>query len=74
MLLIMASLYLPGWIEPLHLRWPNIVGIIARLALAIAYVSLGRGLRWFALYEVIFAIALAWSYRALLRADLMSRP
>jgi hypothetical protein len=74
MLLITASLYLPGWIEPLHVRWPNIVGIIARFVLAIAYVSLGRGLRWFALYELIFAIALAWSYRALLRADLMSRP
>jgi hypothetical protein len=74
MLLITASLYLPGWIEPLHVRWPNIVGIIARVVLAIAYVSLGRGLRWFALYELIFAVALAWSYRALLRADLMSRP
>src|SRR5215472_4030938 len=67
MLLITASLYLPGWIEPLHVRWPNIVGIIARVVLAIAYVSLGRGLRWFALYELIFAVALAWSYRALLR-------
>ena len=74
LLLITASLYLPGWIEPLHVRWPNIVGIIARVVLAIAYVSLGRGLRWFALYELIFAVALAWSYRALLRADLMSRP
>jgi len=74
MLLITASLYLPGWIEPLHVRLPNIVGIIARFALAIAYVSLGRGLRWFALYELIFAVALEWSYRALLRADLMSRP
>ena len=74
MLLITASLYLPGWIEPLQVRWPNIVGIIARFVLAIAYVSLGRGLRWFALYELIFAVALAWNYRALLRADLMSRP
>jgi hypothetical protein len=74
MLLITASLYLPGWIEPLHVRWPNIVGIVARFALAIAYLSLDRGLRWFALYELIFAVALAWSYRGLLRADLMSRP
>ena len=69
LLLITASLYLPGWIEPLHVRWPNIVGIIARVVLAIAYVSLGRGLRWFALYELIFAVALAWSYRRLLRAE-----
>jgi len=40
----------------------------------VAYVRLGQGLRWFALYELVFAVALAWSYRELLRAELMSRP
>jgi hypothetical protein len=74
MLLITATLYLPGCIEPVHARWPNIVGIVARFVLAVAYVHLGRGLRWFALYELVFAVALAWSYRRLLRAELMSRP
>ena len=74
MLLITAMLYLPGCIEPVHVRWPNIVGIVARFTLAVVYVLLGRGLRWFALYELVFAVALAWSYRRLLRAELMSRP
>jgi hypothetical protein len=74
MLLITAMLYLPGCIEPVHVRWPNIVGIVARFVLAVAYFHLGRGLRWFALYELVFAVALAWSYRRLLRAELMSRP
>ena len=74
MLLITATLYLPGYVEPVQVRWPNIVGIIARFVLAVAYVHLGRGLRWFALYELMFAVALAWSYRRLLRAELMSRP
>jgi hypothetical protein len=74
MLLITATLYLPGCIEPVHVRWPNIVGIVARFVLALAYLLLGQGLRWFALYELIFAVALAWGYRRLLRADLMSRP
>jgi hypothetical protein len=74
MLLITATLYLPGCIEPVHVRWPNIVGIVARFVLAVAYFHLGRGLRWFALYELVFAVALAWSYRRLLRAELMSRP
>jgi hypothetical protein len=74
MLLITAVLYLPGCIEPVHARWPNIVGIVARFVLAVAYFHLGRGLRWFALYELVFAVALAWSYRRLLRAELMSRP
>ena len=74
MLLITATLYLPGCIEPVHVRWPNIVGIVARFVLAVVYVHLGQGLRWFALYELVFAVALAWSYRRLLRAELMSRP
>ena len=65
---------LPGYVEPVQVRWPNIVGIVARFVLAVAYVHLGRGLRWFALYELMFAVALAWSYRRLLRAELMSRP
>jgi hypothetical protein len=40
----------------------------------VAYVSLGRGFRWFALYELVFAIALSVSYTRLLRAALMARP
>jgi hypothetical protein len=74
MLLITATLYLPGWIEPVYARFPNVVGILARFVLAVAYFSLGQGLRWFALYELVLAIALAWSYGRLMRAELMSRP
>src|SRR5260370_15075052 len=74
MLLIMATLYLPGCIEPVHVRWPNVVGIVARFVLAVAYVRLGQGLRLFAPYALAFAVALAWSYRQLRRAELMSPP
>lgn len=74
MLLVTASLYLPGCIEPVHVRWPNLVGIAARFVLVLVYIDLGHGFLWFALYELIFAVVLAWSYRRLLRAELMSRP
>jgi len=74
MLLITASLYLPGCIEPVHVRWPNIVGIVGRFLLALAYIHLGKGFWWFAAYELVFAIALACSYSRLLRAELMSHP
>jgi hypothetical protein len=74
MLLITAILYLPGWIEPVYARWPNVVGIVARFVLAVVYFWLGRGLRWFGLYELVLAVWLAWSYGRLLRAELMSRP
>jgi len=74
MLLITASLYLPGFIEPVHVRWPNLVGIVGRFLLALAYIHLGQGFWWFAAYELVFAVALAWSYSRLLRAELMSHP
>jgi hypothetical protein len=74
MLLITASLYLPGCIEPVHVRWPNLVGIVGRFLLALAYIHLGQGFFWFAAYELVFAVALAWSYSRLLRAELMSHP
>ena len=74
MLLVTAALYLPCWIEPVYARLPNVIGILARFVLAAAYFGLGQGLRWFALYELVIAIALAWSYGRLMRAELMSRP
>ena len=74
MLLTTASLYLPGCIEPVHVRWPNLVGIVGRFLLALAYIHLGQGFFWFAAYELVFAVALAWSYSRLLRAELMSHP
>jgi hypothetical protein len=74
MLLITAILYLPGWIQPVYSRWPNVVGIVARFVLAVTYFWLGRGLRWFGLYELVLALLLAWSYAKLVRAELMSRP
>jgi len=51
MLLITAALYLPGWIEPVYSRVPNVIGILAHFVLAVAYFGLGQGLRWFAIYE-----------------------
>jgi len=74
MLLIMATLYVPGYIQPVFVRWPNIIGILARFALALVYVCLGEGFRWFALYEVLFAAVLAWGYGRLLRDELMAEP
>ena len=38
------------------------------------YIHLGQGFWWFAAYELVFAVVLAWSYSRLLRAELMSQP
>jgi len=74
MLLITAALCLPGWIELLYSRVSDVIWILSQFGVAVAYFGLGQGLRWFALYELVIAIALAWSYGRLVCAELMSRP
>jgi hypothetical protein len=73
-LLITAVLYAPGYINPVFVRFPNVVGIVARFGLAILYLCLGGNFRWLALYELIAAVALGLTYQRLIGAELMSRP
>jgi hypothetical protein len=73
-LLITAVLYAPGYINPVFVRYPNVVGIVARFGLAILYLCLGGNFRWLAAYELIVAVALGVTYQRLIGAELMSRP
>ena len=74
LLMIAATLYFPGWLDPLTMRWPNVVGVAARVLLALIYLLLGGGFLWLALIEVVFAVALGLAYLRYARAELMSRP
>jgi hypothetical protein len=66
--------YVPGWLDPVDRRWPNLVGVPLRLASAVLFAFLGGGFLWLALFDAVFALALAHVYWRLLRAELMSRP
>jgi hypothetical protein len=72
--LVVVLFTLPGWLDPLRSRWPNLLGIGTRLGLAILYLLLGGGFLWLALLEIVVALLLAWAYFGLFRAELMSRP
>jgi hypothetical protein len=74
MLLVAAALYAPGYINPVYVRTPNVVGIVSRFGLAILFFCMGGNFRWLALYEIVVAVALALTYQRLLGAELMSRP
>jgi hypothetical protein len=74
MLLVAAALYVPGYIDPLYVRTPNVVCILSRFALAILFFSMGGNFRWLAFYEVVVGVALGLSYQRLMGAELMSRP
>lgn len=79
MLLLVTLLYLPGYIDPVRVRWPNVIGILGRVGTALLFLLLGlgtglRGFLWLALIDGAFATALVVTYFRLFRAELMSRP
>jgi len=74
MLAVVALLYLQGLLDPVHARWPNIVGIGARFAMAVLFLILGGGFLWFCLFDGVFAVLLTISYFNLVRSDPTRRP
>jgi hypothetical protein len=55
-------LYIPGQRSPILNMFPNVVGVVIRLALAIFYVTQGHGFYVMAIYEAAFAIILLLTY------------
>ncbi len=81
MVLLVTLLYLPGLWNPVRVRWPNVIGILGRFGMALLFLLVAltggaalRGLLWFALFDFVFAVALAMLYYRLFEAELMSRP
>jgi hypothetical protein len=62
MLAVVGLLYLQGLLDPIHARWPNIVGIGARFAMGMLFLSLGGGFVWLALCDLAFGALLALTY------------
>lgn len=67
MLAVVGLLYLQGLLDPLHARWPNIVGIGARFAMGTLFLSLGGGFVWLALCDFAFGVLLSLTYFRLTR-------
>lgn len=79
MLLLTTALYLPGYVDPVRERWPNVIGIVGRAGMALLFLLIAlcaglRGFLWFAVFDGAFAAALVVTYFRLFRAELMSRP
>jgi hypothetical protein len=68
MLAVVALLYLQGLLDPLGARWPNVVGIGARFAMAALFLSLGGAFVWFCVFDVVFGVPLAILYWNLLKS------
>jgi hypothetical protein len=73
-LILVTALYVPGFLNPLHARAPNLIGLLGRLWMAIIWTFCGGGFLWFALFDFAFFLILSVLYLRLGRAVLMSRP
>ena len=73
-LILVTALYIPGLQDPLRSRYPNIVGVLGRIWMALVWFCIGGGFIWFGLFDAFFALLLAWLYYRYCIAELMSRP
>ena len=73
-LLLAAILHVPGLLEPVRWRWSNVTGLAGRSLSALLCLLSGAGLAWLGAVEAVFVAALAVTYYALFKAELMSRP
>ena len=74
MVLLASAFQIPGYLDPVFNRLPNVIGIIGRAAMAILYLLLGGGFLWLALFDGVFAVALYILFRRLVIAELQTRP
>ena len=78
-LILVTALYIPGLQDPLRSRAANIIGILGRIWMATVWFCVWgfageRGFFWFGLFDLSFAVILAWLYYRYCVAELISRP
>ena len=74
MVLLASAFQIPGYLDPIYNRLPNVIGIVGRAVMAILYLLLGGGFLWLALFDGAFAVALYVTYRRTVIAELQTRP
>lgn len=74
LMLLAVIMHVPGLLDPMRRRWPNVAGAAGRFLLAALYLVIGGGFLWLALLQVVLSLSLASLYFAFLKAELMSRP
>ena len=74
-MVILASVFqVPGFLEPIHNRTPNIIGILGRVGMTVLYIILWGPFLWLAVFDGGFAILLYVTFRRAILAELQTRP
>lgn len=73
-LILVTALYVPGLMDPINNRLPNLIGILGRVWMGTIWVFCGGGFLWFALFDYVWAVIIAVFYLRLARTVIMTRP
>ena len=74
LMLLVAAFQLPVWQDAVRSRVSAMIAILGHFLLALLWAVAGGLFLWIALFELVFAILLAWLLYKYMAAELMSRP
>jgi hypothetical protein len=74
LMLLVAAFQLPVWQDAVRSRVSALIAILGHFLLALLWAVAGGLFLWIALFELVFAILLAWLLYKYMAAELMSRP
>jgi len=73
-LIFVTTMQLPGVLNPVRQRYPNVIAILGRILMVLTFASHGGPFLWFAAFDAIFALLLALGFRHVVITELMTRP
>jgi hypothetical protein len=74
LMLLYATFQLPVFQDAMRSRVPALIATAGRFLLALLWLLAGRYFVWIALFEIVFAVLLAWLIYKYMAAEVMSRP
>ncbi|MBV8850698.1 MAG: hypothetical protein JOZ16_14070 [Methylobacteriaceae bacterium] len=74
LILLVAAFQIPVLQNAVRSRVPALIATCGRVLMALLWLIAGRHFLWIALFEIVFAILLAWLLYKCMGAELMSRP
>jgi len=67
-LILVTALYVPGLLDPLGTKAPNIIGVGGRVWMATVWFVVGGGFFWFGVFDLTFAIIIGSLYALIFKA------
>jgi peptidoglycan/LPS O-acetylase OafA/YrhL len=74
LMLLVTAFQLPVWQDAMRSRVSALIATIGHFLMALLWALAGGLFLWIALFEIVFAVLLAWLLYKYMTAELMSRP